>query len=117
MTSSAPIKKDENAIQRLNTESQIFRTIISAIHEKGGTRVISINLREIPEAVSDYFVICEAESAPQVRAIAEQVERSVKEKLKELPYEKEGFDSLHWIILDYVNIVVHIFQPELRSFY
>src|SRR5699024_1798043 len=101
----------------LNKKSILFKTIIRAIQEKGGEKIVSIDLRKIPEAVSDYFVICEATSNPQIKAIAENIRYQTKKSLDEIPYEKEGMLSLQWVILDYVNIVVHIFQPEHRDFY
>lgn len=117
MTSSTTIDEQKNTIRKLNKRSRIFRTIIHAIQEKKGENIVSIDLRKIPEAVADYFVICEAGSSPQVRAIAEEIEDKVRKELKEKPFEKEGLDNLQWVILDYVNIVVHIFQPGVRHFY
>ena len=92
-------------------------TIVRAIQDKKGENIVSIDLRKTPEAVADFFIVCEAGSPPQIKAIAEHIEQQVRLGLKEKPYEKEGEGSLHWVILDYVNIVVHIFQPETRHFY
>ncbi len=117
MSSSTAINKEQRSTRRLSKRSKIFKTIIDAIQEKGGEKILSIDLRKLPEAVSDYFIICEATSGPQIKAIADHVELKVKQVLKEKPYEKEGFSSLQWVILDYVNIVIHIFHPEYRSFY
>jgi ribosome-associated protein len=74
-------------------------------------------MRKIPEAVSDFFVICEATSNIQIRAIADSVENVVKENCGEAPYKHEGYQALQWVLIDYVNIVVHIMQPETRKFY
>ena len=102
---------------RLSRSSRVFKTIIKAIQEKKGENIVSLDLRKIPEAVSDYFIVCEATSTTQVRAIADFVEETVKKELGENPYKHEGFNALQWVLIDYVNIVVHIMQPETRKFY
>ena len=102
---------------RLNRNSKIFKTIIRAIQEKKGDNIVSLDLRKIPEAVADFFVICEANNQPQIRAISDFVEEQVKEKCGERPYRHEGKQNLQWVLIDYVNIVVHIMMPEQRKFY
>lgn len=102
---------------RLTRNSKIIKTIIAAIQEKKGEHILSLDLRKIKEAVADFFIICEASSQPQVRAIAENVEDRVKEKCEEAPYHHEGYQKLHWVLIDYVNVVVHVMQSETRKFY
>lgn len=102
---------------RLTQRSKIIKTIIAAIKEKKGANIISLDLRKINEAVADFFVICEASSQPQVRAIAENVEHKIKENCSETPYHHEGYKNLQWVLIDYVNVVVHIMLPETRKFY
>lgn len=102
---------------RLTRKSKIIKTIIAAIQEKKGENVISLDLRKINEAVADFFIICEAGSQPQVRAIAENVEDRVKEICDEGPYHHEGYQKLQWVLIDYVNVVVHVMLPETRKFY
>ena len=102
---------------RITRNSKIFKTIINAIHEKKGEYIVSLDLRKIPEAVADFFIICEASSSTQVKAISDHVEHLVKEVLKEAPYHHEGYHGLHWVLIDYVNIVVHVMLPETRKFY
>lgn len=102
---------------RLNRNSKIFKTIIKAIKDKKGEHVVSLDLRKIPEAVADFFIICEANNQPQIRAIAESVEEEVKKKCGEAPYHHEGKQGLQWVLIDYVNVVVHILMPENRKFY
>jgi len=109
--------RKKNTITRLNSNSRIFKLILKAIQEKKGENIVSLDLRKIPEAVSDYFIVCEATSTTQVRAIADFVEETVKKELGENPYKHEGFNALQWVLIDYVNIVVHIMQPETRKFY
>ena len=102
---------------RLTRNSKLFKTIISAIRQKKGENIVSLDLRKIQEAVADFFIVCEASSNVQVRAIADAIETEVKKHTGELPYRHEGYQALQWVLIDYVNIVVHIFQPETRKFY
>jgi ribosome-associated protein len=110
-------KDSKSTTARINRNSKLFKTIIRAIQEKKGENVISLDLRKIPEAVSDFFIICEASSTTQVKAIADHVEYLVKEECGEGPYRHEGMSALQWVLVDYVNVVVHIFHPETRKFY
>lgn len=107
----------KKGITRLNRNSKIFKTIIRAIQDKKGERLMSLDLRKIHEAVADYFVICEATNQPQIRAIADAVEDAVKRECGESLYHHEGRPTAQWILMDYVNIVVHIMLPESRRFY
>lgn len=97
--------------------SKIIKTIISAIQDKKGENIVSLDLRKIHEAVADFFIICEASNQPQVKAIAENIEQAVKERCGENPYHHEGFQALQWVLIDYVNVVVHVMQPDTRKFY
>ena len=109
-------RKKKSAV-RLTRNSKIIKTIIAAIQEKKGEHIVSLDLRKINEAVSDFFIICEAGNQPQIRAIAENVEEKLRKKCGENPYHHEGFSSLQWVLLDYVNVVVHVMLPEIRKFY
>jgi len=102
---------------RLTKSSKIIKTIISAIKDKKGEKIISLDLRKINEAVADFFIICEAGNQPQIRAIAEYIEQQVKDKCDENPYHHEGYNTLQWVLIDYVNVVVHVMLPENRKFY
>jgi ribosome-associated protein len=102
---------------RLNHRSKIIKTIIAAIQEKKGEHIVSLDLRKINEAVADFFIICEADNQPQIRAIAENIEVKVKKHCDEDPYHHEGFQSLQWVLVDYVNVVVHVMLTETRKFY
>jgi ribosome-associated protein len=102
---------------RLTKNSRIFRAIIHAIQEKKGHNIVSLDLRKIPEAVADFFIICEASSTTQVKAIADFVEEHIRRACDEGPYKHEGIQALQWVLLDYVNIVIHIMLPESRRFY
>lgn len=76
-----------------------------------------MDLRKIPEAVADFFIICEAGSTTQVKAIADHVRESVREECGEVSYHDEGYGANQWVIVDFVNVVVHVFLPETRKFY
>lgn len=79
--------------------------------------MVSLDLRKIPEAVADFFIVCEASSTVQVKAIADWVEVQVKKECGEPPYRHEGHTAAQWILVDYVNVVVHVFLSETRKFY
>lgn len=107
----------KKAVKRLNKSSKIIKTIISAIEGKKGEQIVLLDLRKINEAVADFFIICEANNQPQIRAIAEHVMDQVKEYCSEAPYRQEGQKQLQWVLIDYVNVVVHVMTPENRKFY
>jgi ribosome-associated protein len=109
--------RKRQSVARLTRNSKIFKTIIHAIQEKKGENIVSLDLRKIPEAVSDFFIVCEASSGTQVKAIADSIEEEARKNCEELPYKHEGRQSLQWILIDYVNIVVHVMLPESRRFY
>ena len=109
--------RNRTRVTRLTRNSKVFKAIINAIHEKKGEDIISLDLRKIPEAVSDFFIICSAGSNTQVRAIADHIEEEVKKHCGESPYKHEGQQAAQWVLIDYVNVVVHIMQSEPRSFY
>jgi ribosome-associated protein len=111
-----PVQKKKPAA-RLAKNSKIYKSIINAIQDKKGERVITLDLRKIPEAVADFFVICEASNTTQLRAIADNVEMEVKKLCDELPHRREGQQAMQWLLIDYINIVVHVFLPGTRKFY
>ncbi|HVM86553.1 MAG TPA: ribosome silencing factor [Puia sp.] len=104
-------------VARITKNSKIFKTIIQSIQEKKGENILSLDLRKIHEAVADFFIICEAKSHTQLKAIADFVEEEVKKHCDESPYKHEGMQALQWVLIDYVNIVIHIMLPENRRFY
>lgn len=109
--------RGKKTISRLTRNSRIFKTIIRAIQDKKGEYIISLDLRKIPEASADFFVVCEASSTTQIKAICDFVEYEVKKECGELPYRHEGRQASQWILIDYVNIVVHVMHPDARKFY
>jgi ribosome-associated protein len=109
--------RPKSNVTNLTRNSKLFKTIIKAIQAKKAEKIISLDLRKIPESVADFFIICEATSTTQVKAISDFIEVSVKDDIGEMPYKHEGFQTLQWVIIDYVNIVVHVMQPDTRKFY
>ena len=109
--------RNRKSAARLTQRSKIIKTIISAIQEKKGEHIVSLDLRKINEAVSDFFIICEASNQPQIRAIGEHIEARVKEACDESPYHHEGYQASQWVLIDYINVVVHVMLGENRKFY
>lgn len=109
--------RKKNTVTRLTKSAKILKTIIHAIQDKKGENITSLDLRKIPEAVADFFIICEAPSTIQVKGIADHVRQAVKDNCDELPYHFEGYQALQWVLIDYVNVVVHVMHPESRKFY
>lgn len=108
-------KKTATTAPRLTKSSKLYKSIINAIQEKKGEQIVSLDLRKIDEAVADFFILCEARSNIQVKAIADNIKETIETECGERPYHIENGDN--WTLVDYVNIVVHIFQHEQRAFY
>ena len=98
-------------------KSELRDIIVDAIQDKKGEEIVSFDLRKITEAVTDYFIICHATSKVQVKAIAEHVKEKAGKILNEKPWHSEGFENYEWVLLDYFDVVVHIFLKEKREFY
>lgn len=103
--------------QRMKENNSLLQSIIEGIQEKKGQNITTIQLKGISGAVCDYFVICEGNTPTQVSALAESVEEVVKKNTNEKPIRVQGQQRAEWIGMDYGNIIVHIFVPDLRSFY
>lgn len=102
--------------QTNNPAQALARSAVDAILDKKGTDLTVMDLRGV-SGVADYFVICTGNSDVQIKALAEAVRERVRDHHSEKPWHVEGFDHLQWVLLDYVDLVVHIFTPEKRSFY
>lgn len=99
------------------TTEELVKTIVSAIDDKKGQQITSLDLRATEGAVCNAFVICNADSTTQVAAIADGIEQKVREELGEKPHRVEGTANALWIAMDYFDVMVHIFTTELRNFY
>lgn len=96
---------------------QLVDTIVEGMKEVKAHNIVCVDLRDIPNSVTDYFIICHGESNTQVDSIAKSVEKETSQQLNEKPYHKEGSDNSLWILLDYVNVMVHVFYKETRDHY
>lgn len=105
----------KNKVATLSTA--ITEVIVHGIQEKKGNEIVRLDLRNIHSSIADYFVICHAESSTQVKAIANSVEEEVYKALKQEPTRKEGLQYGEWILLDYVDVIVHIFKTDKRQYY
>jgi ribosome-associated protein len=103
--------------QILTDTETLKNLIIKGIQEKKGLDVVTLDLRQIQNAVCDYFIICHGSSTTQVTALSDSVEIEVKKASGLYPSHKEGHTNAEWIILDYFDIVVHIFQESARNFF
>lgn len=101
----------------MNTAQQLVETIKEGIQEKKGTDIIIADLTGIDGAVAKYFIICQGGSPAQVEAITESVGDMCRKKLQEKPVNVAGLGNNQWVALDFVDVLVHIFQPETRAFY
>ena len=98
-------------------KKKILQNIIHGIQEKKGKNISTISLKGVTGAICDYFVICEGNTPTQVSALAESIEKIVKEGTKESPIRIQGRQQSEWIAMDYGDIIVHVFVPVLRSYY
>ena len=106
------------AKKKINSSSAMLAEIIvKGIQEKKGKDITVMNLTKLHNSMSDYFIICNGTSRPQTEAIADSVQEEVKKAVGSYPRFKEGFINSEWILLDYFDVVVHIFQKESREFY
>ncbi|MFM2018521.1 MAG: hypothetical protein RL007_2177 [Bacteroidota bacterium] len=114
----APAVKTKSRTNNQTDEGWILtQQVVAGILEKKGQNIKVLDLRNIENAVCDYFIICEGNSNTQVDAIADSVEDTVKKNLNQRPYRSEGWENALWILIDYVNVVVHVFEKETRYFY
>ena len=97
--------------------AELSKIVVKGMQEKKANQVTLLNLKEVPNAVADYFVICSGTSDTHLDAIADSVEKEVWQENAEYPWHREGNQNKEWILLDYVNVVVHIFKAETRKFY
>jgi len=91
--------------------------VVEGMLEKKAMDVVVMDLREIKHAVADYFVVCSGNSDTQIDAISTSIEEEVHKKSKQNPWKREGQQNKEWILLDYVDVVAHVFNKEKRSFY
>lgn len=99
------------------TAEQIRDFVVRGMQEKKGHDIVVMDLRNVKNAICDYFVICSGNSDTQIDAISTSIEEEVYKASKQDPWHKEGKLNREWILLDYVDVVAHVFKKERRSFY
>ena len=100
-----------------STEDALISNIILGIDNVKGLDVSLLDLRDIENTVCSYFVVCTGSSNTHVNAIVSAIQKTVSKELKEKPFHTEGNDNTEWVLIDYVNVVVHVFQREIREYY
>ena len=101
-----------------NLEKQaLIEKIIEAIQDTQGENIKILDLTHIENSVADYFIICSANSNTQVSAVTGNIEKKVRNELKDRPWHVEGSENAMWVLVDYVSVVVHVFQKHVRDFY
>ena len=100
-----------------NNADQLITTILSGIEDVKGREISILDLRELENTVCDYFIICEGTSNTQVNAIVNSIQKKVSKELKDHPWHIEGSENGEWVLMDYVHVVVHVFQKHIREYY
>lgn len=103
--------------KKLINNDDLLANIILGIEEVKGEDINILDLREIDNSSCDYFIICNGNSNTQVNAIMSSVQKTVSKSIKDKPWHVEGSDNAEWILMDYVNVVVHVFQKHIREYY
>ena len=98
-------------------QDQLITIILESIEDVKGQDIDILDLRDIENMVCDYFIICSGTSNTQVSAIVNSIQKSVSKKLKDKPWHVEGLQNAEWVLMDYVNLVVHVFQKHIREYY
>lgn len=100
-----------------NSTDQLITQIIEGIENNKGLEIKLLDLREIENSICDYFIICSGTSNTHVESIASSIQKTVSKSLKEKPWHTEGEQQAQWILLDYIDVVVHVFQRAVRTHY
>jgi ribosome-associated protein len=101
----------------LYESEELTRLIVQGMEDTKAKDIVILDLQDIEHSITNYFVICHGSSKPQLEAIAESCIENTVRNLKAKPWHKEGFENAEWILLDYVDVVVHIFREDKRNFY
>jgi len=97
--------------------SHLIDEIILGIENVKGENIHQLDLRELDNTPCDFFIVCSGNSNTQVTAIVNSIQKTVSKKLSEKPFHTEGLDNAEWVLIDYVNVVVHVFQNSIREYY
>ena len=100
-----------------STEDSLISNIVYGIENVKGLDVSILDLRDIENTVCRYFVVCTGSSNTHVNAIVSAIKKTVSKELKEKPFHTEGNENAEWVLIDYINVVVHVFQKQIREYY
>lgn len=103
--------------KRKASADELIALILQGIEEVKGNDISLLDLREIENTVCDYFIICNGTSNTHVNAIVGSIQKTVSKNIKDKPWHVEGEDNAEWVLMDYVNVVVHVFQKQIREYY
>ena len=103
--------------KKVADSEKLCEAIVKGMQEKKATDIVVMDLREVKNAVADFFVLCSGNSDRQLEAISDSVDEEVFKALKEKPWHMEGKNNKEWMILDYISVVTHIFRKDRRQFY
>ena len=103
--------------KNISSPDELISLIVQAIEDIKGQNISLLDLRNIENTVCDYFIVCNGNSNTQVNAIVSSVQKNVSKNIREKPYQIEGVENAEWILMDYVNVVVHVFQKHKREYY
>ncbi|MBM3454759.1 MAG: ribosome silencing factor [Bacteroidetes bacterium] len=104
-------------IKKISDSELLCKVIVEGMQENKAKDIVVLDLRNLSVAVCDFFVICSGESSTQVEGICNSIVRFTRKNLKEKPWHTEGKTNSEWILLDYINVVAHIFYKDVRQFY
>ncbi|MDP5060738.1 ribosome silencing factor [Maribacter sp. IgM3_T14_3] len=99
------------------SQDELIALIIQGIDEVKGHNINLLDLREIENTVCDYFIVCNGTSNTHVNAIVGSIQKTVSKAIQDKPWHVEGEDNAEWVLMDYVNVVVHVFQKQVREYY
>lgn len=99
------------------SSQELANWIVRGMQEKKALEIVLLDLKKVKNAIADYFVICSGSSDTQIDAISDSIDEQVHKELKQSPWHREGTENKQWILLDYVDVVAHVFDRESREFY
>jgi ribosome-associated protein len=98
-------------------EHLLVHQILASLDDRKAQDIVCLDLRENEDAILDYMIVCHGDSTTQVNAIAGNLEKDIDEHLKQKPFRMDGQRNAQWVVVDYIDVVVHIFYKEMREFY
>ncbi len=116
-TSKVALKKAEKTIEKMDDGTLLALTVAQGMFEKKAEDIRILDMRQLKGASADFFVISHASNDKQVEAISKSLEDEVKKNLNQTPWHREGYENLEWVLTDYIDVVAHVFQKDLRGFY